>query len=130
MKISSILCASFVGVAAFAFAASGASINYNASKSNTGNMTAQPTTTCPTGQTWDTTTKACVVAAKVNNTTTRSNTQHNSMMGPQTCPTGQSWDATTGKCVAIGALNYNASKSNTGNVTAPSTGTNSSAPTH
>lgn len=39
--------------------------------------TAQPTTSCPKGQSWDAATKTCVTTRHVNNTTTRSNTQHN-----------------------------------------------------
>jgi hypothetical protein len=71
MKLSSIAFASVVALAAIAFAAGGAlaAVNYNSSKSNTGNMTAQPTTTCPTGETWNATTKKCVLptATPLNN---------------------------------------------------------------
>lgn len=62
-----------------------AGINYNASKSNTGNVTVQPANTCQTGQVWDAAAKKCVAIATVNNTTTRSNTQHNIM---STAPSG------------------------------------------
>ncbi len=56
-------------------------INYNASKSNTGNFTnspaafAAPISPCPDGASRDAA-GACQ-AGKVNKTTTRSNTQHN-----------------------------------------------------
>jgi hypothetical protein len=61
MKPASILCAAIVTLAALAFAANGAfaAVNYNSSKSNSGNKMAQPTTTCPTGQSWNATAKKC-----------------------------------------------------------------------
>jgi hypothetical protein len=100
MKLSPMISLSAVAVAAFLLTAGGAfadnttpapcptgqvmvagkctptnGVNYNASKSNTGNLTATPTATCPTGQVM--VDGKCTVPTEINNTTTRSNTQHN-----------------------------------------------------
>jgi hypothetical protein len=81
MKLSSMVCASTIALAAVVFKAEGAfaAVNYNSSKSNQGNISAQSSTACPTGQEWNVTAKKCVAPAAVVNTTTRSNTQHNIM---------------------------------------------------
>ncbi|MGD0143046.1 MAG: hypothetical protein ABSC92_07795 [Rhizomicrobium sp.] len=55
-------CASVIILAAIALAADcvlAGTINYNASKSNTGNIAVQPTT-CPAGETWDAAARKCL----------------------------------------------------------------------
>jgi hypothetical protein len=76
MKLLPILCASVVilsGVTLSQASESG-SINYNASKSNTGNVTAKPTPKCSTGQVWNTTGKRCAPISAVNYNSSKSNT--------------------------------------------------------
>jgi hypothetical protein len=81
MKLSSIVCASIVILAGVVFAADGAladpSVNYNASKSNTGNVTMGQTPTCPKEQAWDATSKKCVAASSVNYNSSKSRTGEN-----------------------------------------------------
>jgi hypothetical protein len=77
--MNKVLCAVAAGVAMLIPTppSHAASINYNSSKSNTGNITA-PTpapAACPEGQTM--VDGKCMPVGKANNTTTRSNTQHN-----------------------------------------------------
>jgi len=78
MKLSSIVGASIVVLAGIAFAADSAfadpSVNYNASKSNTGNVTAGQTPTCPKGQARDTATGKCVATSSINYNASKSNT--------------------------------------------------------
>jgi hypothetical protein len=75
MKSSFIVCALIVLLAGVA--ADGAladpSINYNASKSNTGNVTVGQTT-CPSGQAWNAVTRKCVATSSVNYNSSKSNT--------------------------------------------------------
>jgi hypothetical protein len=84
MKLSSMVRASLVALAALTFAVDGAfaGVNYNSSKSNTGAVTNQPATACPNGQTWDTTTKKCVMPSSINYNASKSNT------GNVTAPAG------------------------------------------
>ena len=81
MKLSSIVCASIGILAGVVFAANGAiadpSINYNASKSNTGNVTMGQTPTCPKAQAWDAATRKCVAASGVNYNSSKSHTGEN-----------------------------------------------------
>jgi hypothetical protein len=49
-------------------------VNYNSSKSNTGNRIACQSTTCPSGQSWDATAQKCVALSSVNYNASKSNT--------------------------------------------------------
>jgi hypothetical protein len=86
---------------------------YNVSHSNTANL-AGGSKPCPSGQSWDGTTKACVATSSINYNASKSDTG-NVAAGPAACPSGEVLDPATKKCVAINAVNYNSSKSNTGN---------------
>ena len=80
MKLSSIVCASIAVLAMTGSAFGDPSINYNASKSNTGNAAVGQPTACPTGQSWDAATKKCVATSAVNYNSSKSNTGN--MMAP------------------------------------------------
>ncbi len=82
MKLSSTVFASIAMLAVTAGASADPSINYNASKSNTGNTTVGQTTTCAAGQSWDATTKKCVATSAVNYNSSKSNSGN--MMAPAT----------------------------------------------
>ena len=70
MKLSSIMCASAVTLAAVAFTAGGAvakDISDGAAKGQATERTAPLATTCQTGQSWNAATKKCVAATPLNN---------------------------------------------------------------
>jgi len=74
MKLSSIVYASIVALAAFA--ANGAvakNVSDGAAKGQANESTAQPTT-CPAGQGWDAATKKCVATSSINYNASKSNT--------------------------------------------------------
>jgi anaerobic selenocysteine-containing dehydrogenase len=87
MKLSSILCASVVTLAAVASAPNGAfaAVNYNASKSNTGNIKTQPTT-CPAGEAWNSATKKCEGIGAVNYNSSKSNSGNFTTQPKPTAP--------------------------------------------
>jgi hypothetical protein len=76
MKRLPVLCASIVllsGVALCDGSAFGA-VNYNSSKSNTGNVTVQPKNKCSKGQVWDAAAKKCIAMSSINYNASKSNT--------------------------------------------------------
>jgi hypothetical protein len=56
-------------------------INYNASKSNTGNGTVGQSTTCPSDQSWDATARKCVALSSINYNASKSNTGNVTFQG-------------------------------------------------
>jgi hypothetical protein len=88
MKLSYIVCASIVTLAAVALTADGAfaAVNYNASKSNTGNSSMSGPTSCPAGQSWSAATRKCAMpmATPLNN---RQNVSRAAQPPPTSAPT-------------------------------------------
>jgi hypothetical protein len=71
-------------------------INYNSSKSNTGNIAASPTAPCPTGQVM--VDGKCTIPNSINYSASKSNTGNIAASPTAPCPAGQVMVA--GKCTA------------------------------
>ena len=84
MKLSFIVCASILVVAAFAVdGAFAKNISDGAAKGQANEGTAQPTS-CPTGQSWDSATKKCVATSDVNYNSSKSNSGNSVATAPAT----------------------------------------------